>query len=183
MPTYAMQPHPVSHDQGFQIELVISQTDTALHWDFTLTPPPGSGYTWFVKDGFRPHHHGNWLLWEHDVAEVFLAAEGTDHYLEFQVDPNGTPFCLVIGEPRKSFWSPLEVPTCMDSTVDPETGIWQARIRPPRSFIESWIGPGPYRCNAHTCLGRPGHRSYYSAILNPGPRPDFHQPELMRVTL
>ena len=64
-----------------------------------------------------------WGLWDTDVVEVFLQPRShkmqfESTYWEFQLSPANQQFFLEITEPRKNFYSPLDIEWSSDTSID-----------------------------------------------------------------
>ena len=116
-------------------------------------------------------------LWEHDVAELFIADPEGRSYLEFNLSPTGAWWAAKFSSPRElckvqpDFQS--QIRTYHD---DGDPGCWIAAISIPIRFLVAHIGfavGSP--ANAAFILNSP-HQTFHSATKLLGETPDFHQP-------
>jgi alpha-galactosidase len=117
------------------------------------------------------------VLWDRDVAEVFLQPPGLGgrHYKEFEVSPNG-------------FWVDLDIEPrgkrCLDSGLQRRSKImdsmkmWEAQLAIPVSSLTANFDPGEvWRVNFYRVEG-PAEPRFYSAWQPTGTAvPNFHVPE------
>jgi hypothetical protein len=117
-------------------------------------------------------------LWEHDVAEVFLADSESGRYLEFNLAPNAAWWSCEFTAPRmradEAEIAFPDVRTWADLAPD---GAWVAAMAIPLDVLRARINFGETtRANVCMCLGAPALR-YLTATDLGGGAPDFHQPE------
>jgi hypothetical protein len=121
------------------------------------------------------------LLWEWDVAEVFVGADFNHirHYREYQVSPQGEWVDLDIdldgAEPNKRWlWnSGMRV----KARLDKEKKIWYGEMKIPIASIDS-RPPAPgneMRINFYRIQGPPPHRKFIA--WQPTHSPSYHMPE------
>ena len=118
-------------------------------------------------------------LWQHDCAELFLANPETDHYIEFNLAPNGAWWSCLFEAPRRR--ALLENLPLAGVTTEALEGIahWEARLRVPLATLPEVIGSDPkkWRANATFCLGN-DPRQKFATFAAPAPgQPDFHRPQ------
>jgi hypothetical protein len=121
------------------------------------------------------------LLWEWDVAEVFVGADFKHirHYREYQVSPQGEWVDLDIdldgAEPNKRWlWnSGMQV----KARLDKEKKVWYGEMKIPIASIDS-RPPAPgneMRINFYRIQGPPPHRKFIA--WQPTHSPSYHMPE------
>ncbi len=116
-------------------------------------------------------------LWKYDVAEFFLRAPDSNHYLEFNLAPNG------------GWWSCLfkEALTPMDENNPPLPGViatgevtpdgWNALAKIPLSFLREHLDFGSgSMLNATFILNSPAQIFLTAGAPAPG-EPNFHRPD------
>lgn len=150
---------------------------------FTVVTDPDS--LWFVairrapascRPGAAP---GSFTegLWEHDVAELFLADSISGIYLEFNLAPNGAWWAAKFTAPRvRSAVQPDFASIVSIHWEEISEEGWCAAIRVPLAFLEKEISFGAdTTANATAILNSP-LQTFHSARKLPGAEPDFHQP-------
>lgn len=156
-----------------------------------LTPPlcftiaTDSSSLWFVATRQAPANcrpgaePGSFTegLWEHDVAELFLADPTSGIYLEFNLAPNGAWWAAKFTAPRVRAEKQPDFPSTVTSHWDDVSDReWCAAIRVPLTLLEKEIRFGAETtANATAILNSP-HHTFHSAHKLPGAEPDFHQP-------
>jgi hypothetical protein len=116
-------------------------------------------------------------LWEHDVAELFLAHPESGRYFEFNLSPNAAWWSCEFTAPRTRA-EPCEVAmpevaAFADLAAD---GAWVAALALPLDLLKARLDFGPgTRANVTMILGSPAQRFLTAADLGGG-EPDFHQP-------
>lgn len=116
-------------------------------------------------------------LWQHDVAELFLADPLSGRYFEFNLTPNGAWWCCEFTAPRVraeeiDIVMP-EVATFSDMAAD---GAWVAAMAIPLDLLRARLDFGPQtRVNVTFILDSPGRKFVSAADLGAGD-PDFHRP-------
>lgn len=139
---------------------------------------------WFLAHHRRPANlhagarPGGFLegLWNHDVAELFLAHPESGRYLEFNLASNAAWWMCEFTAPRTRHPSgPMpEVATFAELAAD---GSWLAAMAIPLDLLRARIGfAETTRANVTMILESPAQR-FYTATSLPGDTPDFHQPE------
>jgi hypothetical protein len=116
-------------------------------------------------------------LWEHDVAELFLADPASGRYFEFNLAPNGAWWTCEFTAPRvraeEVDIAMPEVATFSDMAPD---GSWLAAMAIPLDLLKARLDFGPAtRMNVAMILGSPDQKFISATDLGPG-EPDFHQP-------
>ena len=164
----------------------------AKDWDGAAIQPP-AGFSlaadparlWFVAHHRRPARlhpqarPGGFLagLWQHDVAELFLADPVSGRYFEFNLSANGAWWNAEFTAPRVRA-EPDDVPmpdvaTFSDMAPD---GAWLAAMAIPLDLLRARIDFGPAtRANVTMILESPAQRFVSAADLGGG-MPDFHRP-------
>lgn len=140
---------------------------------------------WFVAHHRRPARihpqarPGHFLpgLWQHDVAELFLANLSRGRYYEFNLSPNGAWWSCEFTAPRVRA-DPCEiampdVATFADLAAD---GSWLAAMAIPLDLLRARLDFGPTtHANVTLILESPNQRFLTATDLGGG-EPDFHQP-------
>lgn len=146
-------------------------TDSSNLWFVATRPAPAS-----CRPGAEP---GSFTegLWEHDVAELFLADPASGAYIEFNLAPNGAWWAAKFNAPRVRAEQQPDFPSIVTSHwEDVADEAWCAAIRVPLTLLEKEIGFGAEStANATAILNSP-HQTFHSAHKLPGAEPDFHQP-------
>lgn len=116
-------------------------------------------------------------LWQHDVAELFIADPVSGRYFEFNLSPNGAWWTCEFTAPRQRA---EEVDIAMPevatfSELAPDGG-WVTAMAIPLDLLRARLDFGPKsRVNATMILESPAQKFVSAADLGDGP-PDFHQP-------
>jgi hypothetical protein len=117
------------------------------------------------------------LLWERDVAEVFLQPPEMSgkHYAEFEISPNGFWIDLEI---RPTDKRDLQSGLKRRARIDEPKMTWQAELVLPMSSLTAHFDPQhPWRVNFYRVEG-PREPRFYSAWRPTGtPVPNFHVPD------
>lgn len=116
-------------------------------------------------------------LWQHDVAELFLADPDSGRYFEFNLAANGAWWSCEFTAPRERAEAGdiamPEVATFSDMAPD---GAWVAALALPLPLLRARLDFGPAtRLNVTMILESPAQKFASAANLGGG-RPDFHQP-------
>lgn len=120
-------------------------------------------------------------LWMRDVAEVFIRPEGweTDHYLEFEISPNGDWLDLDIAPGHKSI---LYCDLKSRVTVVREHHTWTAEMAIPMQSLTRSLDPGEsWHLNLFRIEGCEPERFYSAWIPTHTPQPNFHVPSVFGV--
>lgn len=115
-------------------------------------------------------------LWQHDVAELFIASAARDAYLEFNLSPLGAWWFSAFRGPRlrDPAIRPPRVRTHAECLAD---GGWRAALGIPLDFLEATVGPPDTAAmNVTMILESPGQRFLSATALGAG-EPDFHRPQ------
>jgi hypothetical protein len=117
-------------------------------------------------------------LWQHDVAELFIADPVSGRYFEFNLAPNGAWWCCEFTAPRvraeEIDIAMPEVATFSDMAAD---GAWLAAMAIPLDLLKARLDFGPQsRANVTFVLGSPGQVFVTAGDLGGG-EPDYHRPE------
>lgn len=117
-------------------------------------------------------------LWQHDVAELFLADPVSGRYFEFNVAANGAWWTCEFSAPRvradEAEIAMPEVATFSDLAPD---GSWLAAMAIPLDLLRARLDFGPAtRMNVAMILESPAQKFVSASDLGTGP-PDFHQPQ------
>lgn len=136
-------------------------------------------YFWLTDQNFSSNNNKNWGLWNFDVVEVFLQPrrEITHFqapYIELQVSPLNQGFNLNIIEPRKIYYTPLDLNFYHETFLaENETHYgWETKlsVQLPED-VKYLFG------NCYACLGQGENREYFGLNLKPSSNPDFHCPD------
>lgn len=117
-------------------------------------------------------------LWQHDVAELFLADPVSGRYFEFNLAANGAWWTCEFTAPRVraevAEIAMPEVATFSDMAPD---GAWLVAMAIPLDLLRARLDFGPEtRMNVTMILESP-EQKFVSACDLGGGEPDFHQPE------
>ena len=117
-------------------------------------------------------------LWQHDVAELFLADPASGRYFEFNLAANGAWWTCEFTAPRVraevAEIAMPEVATFSDMAPD---GAWLVAMAIPLDLLRARLDFGPEtRMNVTMILESP-EQKFVSACDLGGGEPDFHQPE------
>jgi len=117
-------------------------------------------------------------LWEHDVAELFLADLASGRYLEFNLAPNGAWWNAEFTAPRvRTDGANLAMPDVQTFAEQATDGSWVAALSLPLDVLQARIGYGPEtRANVTFILDSPAQRFLTATDLGGG-EPDFHRPD------
>ena len=151
---------------------------------FSLVADPA--HLWFVATHRKPArlHPGarpggfQAELWQHDVAELFLADPLSGRYLELNLSPNGAWWSCEFTAPRVRVdeldIAMPDVATFSELAAD---GTWVAAMAIPLDLLRARVDFGNQtRLNVTMILESPAQRFLSAADLGPG-EPDFHQPD------
>lgn len=171
-----LQPHPTSPCPDIAAcEAELTRLgDGGLHLRFTLrgelarlrVPPPGPAAR---RDG----------LWAHTCFEVFIAAEGSPAYREFNLAPSGawaiydfSAYRVRLADPASLTAPRIEVHSAATQlTLD---AVLAADCLPATAVLQAGLSA--------VVETRAGALSYW-AIRHPGERPDFHHRDAFTLTL
>ena len=117
-------------------------------------------------------------LWQHDVAELFLADPASGRYFEFNLAANGAWWTCEFTAPRVraevAEIAMPEVATFSDMAPD---GAWLVAMAIPLDLLRARLDFGPEtRMNVTMILESP-EQKFVSACDLGGGEPDFHQPQ------
>ena len=117
-------------------------------------------------------------LWQHDVAELFLADPASGRYFEFNLAANGAWWSCEFTAPRvradEAEIAMPEVATFSDLGPD---GSWLAAMAIPLDLLQARVNFGTEtRMNVTMILGSP-EQKFISACDLGGGEPNFHQPQ------
>jgi len=129
----------------------------------------------FTYEGTGTHRD---RLWMRDVAEIFIRP-GTwesNHYLEFEISPNGDWLDLDISPGKKSI---LYCDMKSRVNLDREKQTWTAEMGIPVHCFNTPVNPlEEWRLNLFRIEGEEPKRFYSAWIPTRTPQPNFHVPEL-----
>lgn len=117
-------------------------------------------------------------LWEHDVAELFLASPTGDRYLEFNLAPNGAWWtCEFKGPRQREEETEIAMPEVATFSELAPDGGWVAAMAIPLDLLRARIDFGAQTlANVTFILGHPQPK-YLTATDLGGGEPDFHRPD------
>jgi hypothetical protein len=117
-------------------------------------------------------------LWEHDVAELFLADPVSGRYLEFNLAPNGAWWNAEFTAPRvRTDGANVAMPGVQTFAEQATDGSWVAALSLPLDVLQARIGYGlQTRANVTFILDSPDQRFLTATDLGGG-EPDFHRPD------
>jgi len=140
---------------------------------------------WFVASRRRPAvlhpaaRPGRFApeLWKYDVAELWLANEGSGRYFEFNLAPNGAWWSCEFRGPRvREDAAEIAMPEVATFAELAPDGAWVAAMALPLDLLRARLDFGAEtRANVTFVLESPAQR-YLSAVDLGGGEPDFHQP-------
>ena len=115
-------------------------------------------------------------LWKYDVAEFFLRSPNSNHYLEFNLAPNGGWWSCLFKEalvPQEETNTPLPG---VIATGQSSSAGWKAHARIPLSFLIDHLDFSPEsKLNATFILNSPEQIFLTAGAPAPG-KPNFHRP-------
>jgi hypothetical protein len=117
-------------------------------------------------------------LWQHDVAELFVAHGPSGRYFEFNLAPNGAWWSAEFSAPRqRADEAEIAMPGVATFAEMAPDGSWLAAMALPLDLLRARLdfGPEHARVNVTMILNSPDQR-FLSASKLPGETPDFHQP-------
>ena len=116
-------------------------------------------------------------LWEHDVAELFLASPDGCRYFEFNLAPNGAWWtCEFKGPRQREEDTEIAMPEIATFSELAPDGGWVAAMAIPLDLLRARIDFGPRTlANVTFILGHPKPRYLSATDLGSG-EPDFHRP-------
>ncbi|MFZ4713546.1 MAG: hypothetical protein ACOYL6_07540 [Bacteriovoracaceae bacterium] len=167
------------HDHAVDVRM--SHLDEIFTMEFTVLKKKPN--FWIGSQTFLTESENakkNWGLWNYDVVEAFLQVRNTVDevrapYVEVQVSPLNQSFNLIITEPRKIYYTPLELKFAHQVKLFETEAAYgfQANL----SLELPWRGKF-YFGNFFACLGYGENREYFALNPNHESAPDFHRPEL-----
>ena len=114
-------------------------------------------------------------LWKYDVAEFFLTDPITNHYLEFNLSPEGAHWSAEFRAPREAIRE-INDPAIISQGERRSDG-WNAQAALPLAWLQEKFHFGPAsRLNATFILDSPHQRFLSASDLGEG-EPDFHRPD------
>lgn len=157
----------------------------------SIDPPAGYSLVmdplrlWFVANHRRPAQlhpqarPGAFLteLWQHDVAELFIADPKSGRYFEFNLAPNGAWWSCEFTAPRvRADAAEIAMPEVATFSEMASDGAWLAAMAIPIDLLKARLDFGKEsRVNVTMILESPGQKFLSATALGPG-APDFHQP-------
>lgn len=117
-------------------------------------------------------------LWQHDVAELFVAEPGSGRYLEFNLAPNGAWWsCEFTGARERAEETDVVFPDVATYAELAPDGGWVAAMSVPLDLLRARVDLGEgSTLNVTFILESPGQRFLTVADLGAG-EPDFHRPD------
>ena len=116
-------------------------------------------------------------LWKYDVAEFFLRAPNSNHYLEFNLAPNGGWWSCLFKEalvPLEETNTPLPG---VIATGESSSDGWKAHAKIPLPFLKEHLDfETESRLNATFILNSPEQIFVTAGAPAPG-EPNFHRPD------
>lgn len=132
----------------------------------------------------HPHPHagpGDWRegLWQHDVAELFIAAADRRCYLEFNLSPRGAWWFARFSAARERGPDGAR-PEARIAAATQGDGNWSAALGISLDFLKQELGwPHGTAANVTFILNSPEQRFFSACNLGAGD-PDFHRPQSFR---
>jgi hypothetical protein len=116
-------------------------------------------------------------LWQHDVAELFLADPNSGRYFEFNLAPNGAWWtCEFTATRVRAEAVEIAMPDVATYAELSPDGSWLAAMAIPLDLLEARLDFGPQtRVNVAMILESPTQKFLTAHDFGPG-EPDFHQP-------
>lgn len=116
-------------------------------------------------------------LWEHDVAELFLADPVSGRYFEFNLAPNGAWWTCEFTAPRvRADEMDIAMPDIATFSEMSPDGSWLAAMAIPLDLLKARLDFGTEtKANVTMILGSPSQKFISASDLGNG-EPDFHQP-------
>lgn len=174
-------------------ELDLPLFGLARDWNGAAVEPPAAFSVavdpvrlWFVAAHGRPARlhpaarPGRFTagLWQHDVAELFVADPASGRYLEFNLAPNGAWWSCEFTGPRvRAEAVEVAFPEVAAFAELAPDGGWVAAMSVPLDLLRARVGFGEGSvANVTFIVGSPEQRFLSAADLGGG-EPDFHRPE------
>lgn len=174
-------------------ELDLPLFGLARDWNGAAVEPPAAFSVavdpvrlWFVSAHGRPARlhpaarPGRFTagLWQHDVAELFVADPASGRYLEFNLAPNGAWWSCEFTGPRvRAEEVEVAFPEVAAFAELAPDGGWVAAMSVPLDLLRARVGFGEGSvANVTFIVGSPEQRFLSAADLGGG-EPDFHRPE------
>jgi len=115
-------------------------------------------------------------LWQHDVAELFIATPDRERYLEFNLSPSGAWWFAGFYAPRVRV-AEHALPQVRALAFPHAEAGWSAALGIPLDFLKQHIAWGPdSTINVTLILNSPDQQFLSVADLGAGD-PDFHRPQ------
>lgn len=172
-----VNPDPSSLTNKTSIEVEFSIRQSALIAQFKV-----AGQSRLNLNPDLPVGSSQWGLWDWDVVELFVRANGDPAYYEFQVSPLGQVFELEIFEPRRRVNKDFRSGFGASAERLGETS-WHAEMSIPLARLDWDRRIESIQGNAFAILGGAvggEPRTYWSAFLPPQLQPDFHLPSYFK---
>jgi len=152
---------PIGPDEAVRVALTLGPR----HWAIEIDAP-------YHGDPAPPGPVGSHdRLWEHEVAEVFVASDG-EHYTEVELSPHGHHLVLLLEGVRHV----VSVAAPLGYVARIEGDRWRGRAR----LATSLLPPRPHRWNAFALHGAGEERRHLALAPTLGEVPDFHRLESFR---
>lgn len=123
----------------------------------------------FAGDPAPPGKGSTPRLWEHEVVELFVFGDD-GRYTEIELGPHGHWLVLRFAGVRRL----VDDGHVIDFRTRVRGERWTGDAEVPASLLPKV----PLRCNAFRISGAGAARRYEASVPVPGPRPDFHQPDI-----
>jgi len=113
-------------------------------------------------------------LWEYDVAELFIAADKSEHYLEINLAPNGAWWMMAFSAPRQRMTNFHIDQQDIKTESSRHADHWTSSICIPHGLLQNILRTDTMRFNVTYILGEP--EQYLSYCNLQSATPDFHLP-------
>lgn len=174
-------------------ELDVPMLGLAKDWHGTPLEPPATfslamdaRRLWFIAHHRHPANlhpksqPGRFQagLWQHDVAELFIADPLRGRYFEFNLAPNGAWWSCEFSATRiRDEPTDIVMPDVVTFSELAPDGGWVAAMAIPLDLLRARLDFGTHsRINVAMILNSPDQRFITAAVLG-GSTPDFHQPQ------
>lgn len=113
-------------------------------------------------------------LWEYDVAELFIAADKKDRYLEINLAPNGAWWLMTFSAPRQRIENRSIDYQQIKTQGTLNKASWAATLSIPHGLLQNILQTDTMHFNVTYILGNPKQYLSYSNLHSM--QPDFHIP-------
>lgn len=164
------------HHHQVAVDFAVGEGLFSAHFSISKPKP----FFWLTDQNFHTYNNNkNWGLWNFDVIEVFLQPRNQithfhQSYLELQVSPLNQGFNLQIIEPRKIYYTPLDLNFYHETNLTETTTHyqWECKLTVSLPEIDKYLFG-----NFYACLGQGETREYFGLNLKASAKPDFHCPD------